>query len=276
MISILSDFGLDDTYVAAMKAVIHSIAPVEEILDLTHNVPPGDILRAAVELWRIAPLLPPGTIILAVVDPGVGTDRKAVAFQSSRFTCVGPDNGLFSFLLNQTDPIRIVELNNPEYQSGLTSTTFHGRDIFAPAAAHIANGVHLEKLGAYLDRLIRLPQPILQIEEGQPILGEILYADRFGNLVTSIGVLSRRDERLSLVAWIGEYQPVEAKINKPIVLLPDGEKVNFHSAFGEVPEGSLIAYIGSSGLMELAVNGASASEITGLQRGERIELRLQG
>jgi S-adenosylmethionine hydrolase len=189
---------------------------------------------------------------------------------------VGPDNGLFSFLLNQTAPSRIVELNNPEYQSGLASTTFHGRDIFAPAAAHIANGVHLEKLGAYLDRLIRLPQPILQIEEGQPILGEILYADRFGNLVTSIGVLSRRDERLSLVAWIGEYQPVEAKINKPIVLLPDGEKVNFHSAFGEVPEGSLIAYIGSSGLMELAVNGASASEITGLQRGERIELRLQG
>ena len=276
MISILSDFGLDDTYVSAMKAVIHSIAPTEELLDLTHNIPPGDILRAAVELWRVAPVLPPGTVVLAVVDPGVGTDRKAVAFQTSRFTCVGPDNGLFSFLLDQGDPSRIVELSNPEYWSGLRSTTFHGRDIFAPAAAHLANGVRLEKLGPDLKQLLRIPDPILQIETGQPMQGEILYADRFGNLVSSIGVLSLRDQRLQLAPWISGYPPVEAKINNPIVLLPGGERVNFHSAFGEVPEGSLIAYIGSSGLLELAVNGGSASEITGLRRGERIELRLQG
>lgn len=276
MISILSDFGLDDTYVAAMKAVIHSIAPAEQILDLTHNIPPGDILRGAVELWRVAPVLPSETVILAVVDPGVGTDRKAVAFQSSSFTCVGPDNGLFSFLLDQDEPRRIVELSNPKYWSGLASTTFHGRDIFAPAAAHLATGVSLQELGPDLEHLTRLPQPSLQIEAEQAFLGEILYADRFGNLVTSIGTLSLGDDWLKLTPWISGEKPVEVKTNNPFVLLPDGEKVQLQDAFGDVPRGALIAYIGSSGLMEVAVNGGSASEFTGLRRGELVELRIQG
>lgn len=276
MISILTDFGLEDTYVAAMKAVIHSIAPAERILDLTHNIPPGDIARGAVELWRVSAVLPAGTVILGVVDPGVGTDRKAIAVQSSDFICVGPDNGLFSYLINAGVDYRTVELSNPEYHLDHSSTTFHGRDIFAPVAAHLARGVPLSEIGPALEGLVRLPKPTLQVTDGTRIRGEILYADRFGNLVTSIGVLSKSKSSLYFKAWVGGGRSVETVNADPDVILPDGSSVPFAHAFGAVPEGALIAYIGSSGLLELAVNSGSASERTGLQRGQPVELRLKG
>lgn len=276
MISILTDFGLEDTYVAAMKAVIHAITPGERILDLTHNVPPGDIARGAVELWRISAVLPAGTLILGVIDPGVGTDRKAIALRGSGFICIGPDNGLFSYLIDAESVHSAVELSNPRYHLDHSSTTFHGRDIFAPAAAHIANGVPLPELGPALDTLVTLPQPSLQVTEGHSIQGEILYADRFGNLVTSIGVLSRENTSLCFRPWIGATASFKLDDADPRVLLPDGSPAPFVEAFGAVTEGSLIAYIGSSGLLEIAVNSGSASEQTGFRRGQPVELKLKG
>jgi S-adenosylmethionine hydrolase len=273
MISILSDFGLEDTYVAAMKAVLHTIAPSEKLLDLTHDVPPGDVMRGALELWRIAPFLPSGTVILGVVDPGVGTERKAIAFRNDKFTCVGPDNGLFGYLLDEKALISAVELSNKEYQMKQASMTFHGRDIFAPAAAYLATGVPLTEFGPHIEALIRLPQPALKIEDGGVIRGEILYSDRFGNLVTSIGKLSRHGSILVCDPWIGENKLREIKTPDPSISLPDGSEIKLMKAFGDVPEGSLTAYIGSSGLLEIAVNSGSASESTGLQRGDHIELK---
>jgi len=276
MISILSDFGLEDTYVAAMKAVIHAIAPSERILDLTHAIHPGDVARGALELWRIAPALPADTVILAVVDPGVGTDRKAIAFQNSNFTCVGPDNGLFTFLLDQQALESAVELTNPDYRSGFSSTTFHGRDIFAPAAAHIANGVALHELGDAVEQPVRLPSPRLEVDRPNSIRGEILYADRFGNLVTSIGVLAYQGSMFSLKPWVEGVDPLEVAEPDPAVALPDSTLLRLTNTFRDVPDGSLTAYIGSSGLLEIALNGGNASEHTGLQRGQTIELKLQG
>lgn len=276
MISILSDFGLEDTYVAAMKAVIQTIAPSEKLLDLTHEISPGDIMRGALELWRIAPFLPSETVILGVVDPGVGTERKAIAFRNEQFTCVGPDNGLFSYLVDEQALNSVVELSNTEYQWGQASTTFHGRDIFAPAAAYLAAGVPLTEFGSHMEELIRLPQPVLQIEGGRLIRGEILYSDRFGNLVTSIGKLAQHGSILVCDPWIGDEKSHDIDTSDPTVSLPDGSEIKLMKAFGEVPEGSLTAYIGSSGLMEIAVNGGSASEITGLKRGQYIELKPQG
>lgn len=276
MISILSDFGLEDTYVAAMKAVIYAVAPSEQILDLTHAIPPGDIARGAIELWRITPALPVDTVILAVVDPGVGTNRRAIAFRNEKFTCVGPDNGLFTYLLDQKALDSVVELANPDYYSGFSSTTFHGRDIFAPAAAHLARGVALHEFGPQVDEPMRLPVPRLTMEEPDSVQGEVLYADRFGNLVTSIGVLAYSDAALLLEPWIEDAQSLEMTGTKPIVALPDGTLLRLSDAFGDVPEGTLTAYIGSAGLLEIAVNGGDASSATGLRRGEAIQLRLRG
>jgi hypothetical protein len=276
MISILTDFGYEDTYVAAMKAVIYGIAPSEKVLDLTHSIPHGDVLRGALELWRIAPVLPPGTVLLGVVDPGVGTARKAIAFRASNFICVGPDNGLFSYLFDRQSIDTAFEINNPEYSSGLSSTTFHGRDIFAPAAAHLATGVALRKLGPKVDRLVQLPHPVLEVIRQDLIQGEVLHADHFGNLVTSIGMLSGQHSHLRLNPWMKKTGPIEFADTDPVVLLPDGTRIPLTEAFGDVPPDSLTAYIGSAGLLEIAVHGGSASERTGLTRGQPIELRLRG
>jgi S-adenosylmethionine hydrolase len=220
--------------------------------------------------------LPSGTVILGVVDPGVGTDRRAIAFRTSEFICVGPDNGLFSYLLDPQAIETAVEISNPDYSSGMSSRTFHGRDIFAPAAAHLATGVPLSALGSNLDKLVELAQPVLEIVSQELIRGEVLYADHFGNLVTSIGKLSTQGSHLHLSPWIGSFAPIEFSSQYPLVSLPDGTTITLAGSFGDVPLDALTAYIGSAGLLEIAVNQGSASERTGLTRGHPIKLRLQG
>lgn len=274
MISILSDFGLEDTYVAAMKAVIYGIAPSTKIMDLTHVIPPGDVTRGALELWRIAPVLPPGTVILGVVDPGVGTPRRAIAIQTSRLICVGPDNGLFTHLLDEENSAGMVELTNPDYHLSQVSHTFHGRDIFAPAAAHLASGVPISELGPPMTSIRRLPAPALQSVEPGVLRGEILYADHFGNLVTSIGRLSQEGSNLKIKPWTGKLEAMKFQTQDPELVLPNGTRIPLTDAFGDVEDGTITAYIGSAGLLEVAVNGGSALERSGLQRGERVELRI--
>ncbi|MDF1500465.1 MAG: SAM-dependent chlorinase/fluorinase [Anaerolineales bacterium] len=275
MISILSDFGLEDTYVAAMKAVIYRIAPTEQILDLTHHIPAGDVARGAIELWRVAPVLPTGSVILAVVDPGVGTNRRPIAIQSAEFTCVGPDNGLFTYLIG-TEDCEIVELSNPDHLLPVQSATFHGRDIFAPAAAYLVSGRLLSDLGPSLPSFQRLPAPELELAGTHILRGEILYADRFGNLITSIGRLSRAGDIIRLEPWTGNLGAQDLRCPDPVLALPDGVTIPLTNTFGDVGTHSLTAYIGSAGLLEIAVNGGSALECTGLQRGQTVELRTQG
>ncbi len=193
IVTLLTDFGLEDEYVGVMKGVILSIAPQVRLVDLTHSVPPQDVRRAALILMNAAPYFPPDTVHLAVVDPGVGTERRPIAVRTGRGTFVGPDNGLFSFVLAEMETWTAVELREPAYRLPLVSTTFHGRDIFAPAAAHLASGVPVEALGPVVNNLATLPLPRLEIGESS-LEGEILYADRFGNLVTSIGRFYRMDD----------------------------------------------------------------------------------
>lgn len=276
MISILTDFGLEDTYVAAMKAVIHAIAPSEVVLDLTHNIPPGDIRRGAVELWRVAHMLPEGSVVLGVVDPGVGTSRRAIAIHTGHLFCVGPDNGLFSYISQRHADESAVELTNSKYQLPEVSRTFHGRDIFAPAAAHIACGLPLDELGASVVDVQELSAPELNVQSEASVQGEILYADRFGNLVTSIGQLTRKARSLRLDPWIGGADPLELSIRDPYLTLPDGTPLPLVEAFADAPGNALTAYIGSAGLIEIAVNGGSAIERTGVQPGQTVELRTQG
>ncbi len=241
-VALLTDFGESDGFVAAMKGVVKSIAPQAEIIDIAHDVEPQNVERAAILLADVFKYFPDGTIFCTVVDPGVGTERKAIAIESGGKFYVGPDNGLFSYCID-SERSRAFELTNPKYRLENPSSTFHGRDIFAPAAAHISRGIALGRFGRQIETnsLVELP-PIEPAFEKDKILGRVLYADRFGNLVTSIKsehLQGRIVERIE----IGDYSI--GRIN---------------NAFGEVEIGELLAYFGSSGRLEIAVRNGSALE----------------
>ncbi len=159
IITLTTDFGFRDTFAGVMKGVILSIAPAAQIVDLCHGIPPQDILAGALALEESAAFFPRGTIHVAVVDPGVGSDREAIAVETERAFYIGPDNGLFDLVVKKERLKRAVKLQNPRYRLPAVSATFHGRDIFAPAAAHLANGVALDEFGAPIAPLTELAIP---------------------------------------------------------------------------------------------------------------------
>jgi S-adenosylmethionine hydrolase len=275
-IAIITDFGMEDTYLGMMKAVIAGISPDARIIDLTHAIPSGDVQRAAFEAWRVRSYLPPETILLAVVDPGVGTNRRAIALKLPGLYCVGPDNGLFSFLLYSTDEYKAAELVNPHYQLPTISPTFHGRDIFAPAAAHLAQDVPLEDFGPITNELVRLPDPLLEDLGAGSIQGEIMHSDHFGNLITSIGRFDNTDDGLSFKPWIPSFSARTLIAQDYEVLLPQGNVVPLGRTFGDAPKGEALAYIGSSSLLEIAINGGDAAKTLNLTPGDEIIFKLKG
>src|SRR4051812_13389443 len=185
----LTDFGLADTYVGIVKAVILRIAPDASIVDLTHDVPPQDVRAGAFALLTAAPYLPEDAVVLAVVDPGVGTARRPIAVQAGRRTFVGPDNGLLSWVVDAAS--EAVVLDRPRFWLPAVSATFHGRDLFGPVAAHLARGVPLTDVGSPGGAIQTIPVPAVRQRlgaDGQVLAahGEIIHADRYGNLTTSL------------------------------------------------------------------------------------------
>lgn len=255
LITLLSDFGQTDVYVGVMKGVIARICPPAQMIDLTHAIPPQNVALASFQLANAWSYFPDGTIHLAVVDPGVGSQRRAVAIQLETGFLVGPDNGLFAEILRQGSAIAAVQLTHPQYwRTPQPSTTFHGRDLFAPAAAHLANGVPLEHLGEPLAiaDLIALPPPAWQ-QVGQTITGAIQAIDHFGNLITTIpGYLLQG----SWWAQVGEQQILSG------------------ATYGSVEPGNAISFVGSHGWLEIAVNGGSAQRQLGQNLGDQIQVRL--
>ncbi len=261
-IAILTDFGYRDHYVGAMKGAIASIAPGAPLIDITHGVPAQSIAAGAIALAQSWRYFPPRTVFRVVVDPGVGTARLPVAVQTragARF--VGPDNGVLSLALEEAGPARAVELRAPRYRLGRVSATFHGRDIFAPAAAHLWRGVKLEALGPRMrDGLthLELPEPREGVDE---LRGEVLYADGFGNLVSNIGrdALARFEARfpaMRLSVKIGTGAPME--------ILP---------AYGDAREGVPLATFGSFELLEIAVRDGSAAQRFAAEPGAMVTVR---
>jgi S-adenosylmethionine hydrolase len=271
IIALLTDFGLEDPYVGVMKGVITSLAPEARLIDLTHQVPMGDIQRGAFILWQASLDLPAGTIFLAVIDPGVGTGRKGLYLQCGDHRYIGPDNGLFSYLIYHHEP-RIWELSNPDYyyRSTGTSSTFHGRDIFAPAAAHAARGVEGDRFGAQLETPITLPRPQLSFQSGG-ISGEIISADRFGNLFTSIGQFTTRGKELLCDSWIGG-DSIALPISGGLSLKVRDLELPFVNTFGSISQGDCAGLIGSTGLVEIVSNQSSARSRLGLQIGDMVSL----
>ena len=263
-IAILTDFGCRDHYVGAMKGVIASIAPGAPLIDITHGVPAQSIAAGAIALGQSWRLFPPRTVFLVVVDPGVGTARLPVAVQTragARF--VGPDNGVLSLALEEAGAARAVELRAPRYRRVRVSTTFHGRDIFAPAAAHLWRGVKLDALGPPVrDGLthLELAEPREGLEE---LRGEVLYVDGFGNLVSNIGrdalaCFEARFPAMRLSVRIGKSAPME------IV-----------QAYGDARKGVPLATFGSFELLEIAVRDGSAAQRFAAEPGTVVTVRPQ-
>ena len=276
-IGLLTDFGLDDTYVGVMKAVIAGLAPKARTIDLTHTLPAGDIRLGAFKLWQSAAFFPPDSVLVAVVDPGVGTARRAVAAAWDHLTVVAPDNGLLTYFLAESPPRLAVAITNQAYQRPRPSSTFHGRDVFAPAAAHLARGLRLEKLGPPIRDLVQFAWPRLELLEGPRVRGELLHHDRFGNWTTSLGRLSEVDGDLELQPWLPSCSPARLPLFSRLrALLPTGLQLPLQRTFADVPPGTVLAYIGSDGLLEIAVNRGSAAAALPLQPGQEILLTYEG
>jgi hypothetical protein len=240
----LSDFGLSDAYVGIVKAVIAGLAPGARVVDLAHELPAQDLRCGAYQLFEAAPYLPPGSIVLGVVDPGVGSDRRAVVVEGAHHRWVVPDNGLMTLAFEHDPPQRAFVLEEPAYRLAETSATFHGRDVFGPAAAHLAAGVPPESFGRGLDpgQLVRLPVGLSDGDEG-----EILTFDRFGNAITTLrGRRARGPVRLGEQAFPLAHH------------------------YAEVNVGQALALVGSAGLVEVSVRNGSARRELGLREGQRV------
>ena len=258
IITLLTDFGFEGPYVAAMKGVILSIHPGARLIDITHQVTPGDVCRAALLLQEAVPFFPPGTIHLAVVDPGVGSRRRAMAAAAADGFFVGPDNGIFWPVLEDAGSAEIINLTESRYFLPRVSHTFHGRDIFAPAAAHLSLGLAIRRMGPAMEDPVRLdfPKPRLA---GGVLTGEVLRADRFGNLITNI-------DQKTLADFTG--------VAPPLVRVGGLEIEGLVGSYSEKPEGELLALIGSSGRLEISVNRGRASDKADGGTVEGIQVRV--
>jgi S-adenosylmethionine hydrolase len=277
LIACLTDFGTADPFAGILKAVALGLAPATRWVDLTHGIPAGDVQQAALAAWQSAPFLPEGSILLTVVDPGVGSSRRAIAVAWDRLRAVGPDNGSFSYLAMATPPVQAVEIR-PECVEAPRpiSSTFHGRDLFAVAAARLAAGVALEALGDPVSNLTLLPPPTFEVDASQcTVTGEVIHFDHFGNAVTSIGTLRRVEDRLALDPWLRQGPPLSLPADGAF-LIAGNLGIPLRATYADAPHGSPLAYIGSSGLLEVAIRDGRADAVLGLRLDDRLQLCYKG
>jgi S-adenosylmethionine hydrolase len=251
IITLLTDFGTADSYVAELKGVLLSRASGAVLVDVSHDVPPGDIRSAAYILGRTWHRFPPSTVHLAVVDPGVGTSRAALAVRAHDQYFVAPDNGLLTAVLRDAE-VEAVRLSTP----ASVAPTFHGRDVFAPAAADLAGGAALSDLGLRFDGIPERLAYVSPHREGQWLIGEVVYVDRFGTLITNLPA---------------ELIPSQARFE-----IDDLQLGPLVRTYSDVAPGGLLAYVGSDGTVEIAVRDGSAAERLGVGVGGRIRVATQG
>jgi S-adenosylmethionine hydrolase len=259
IITLTTDFGRDSSYVAAMKGVIFSINPAAMIVDISHAIAPQNIAEGAFMLGEATRWFPPNTIHVAVVDPGVGTDRKIVyaSVGNQRYVC--PDNGLLSYVCHERQPHQVVEVTNRSLFLPEVSPTFHGRDIMAPVAAHLSLGLLPEKLGPRFDRLNLFEWPRSR-RLVNCITGRIMFADSFGNLITNV----RREDLPSDV--------------RPANFVVEAARQRFAgivNTYADSPAGAPVALYGSSGLLELAIVQGNAARQLQIPLGDDISIRWE-
>ncbi|MBZ0283474.1 MAG: SAM-dependent chlorinase/fluorinase [Anaerolineae bacterium] len=275
IIALLTDFGTTDAYVGIMKAVMVRIAPNVQFIDITHQIQPQNVNQAAFALLNSYRYFPPDTIFLCVVDPGVGGTRHPVAVNAGGYTFVAPDNGLLTHTLTEINQFNVVTLTNSAYQLSPVSNTFHGRDIFAPAAAHLANGIPLETFGDTIKELHQLPLPVLEIEPLQ-ITGQVIYIDHFGNIITSIGELSwsNRDQLILKPRFGDISQSLTIYPSQIIIQIKNLTIPGIQRTYGETPQNHPLALISSGGFLEIAVNQGSAASRYNITAGVPVTLKI--
>ncbi|MBP1609063.1 MAG: hypothetical protein H6Q04_1298 [Acidobacteria bacterium] len=261
IITLLSDFGLQDHYVAAMKGVMLDVNPDINIIDITHVIAPQDVMSAAFVLGQAFPCFPRGTIHLAVVDPGVGTSRKALAASAGGQFFVAPDNGILSYVAQSQDNFAAYEITADHYFRKPVSSTFHGRDIFAPVAAYISRGIDLAKLGPTLESPKQLVIPKLKKAGNSLVEAAVLAVDRFGNAVTNLHA--------------EDLPAFETENARRCEVLVRHRKINsFRKTFGEGQPGEVFVVPGSSGYLEIVMREGSAASELSLKAGDAIKVIL--
>ncbi len=264
VIALLTDFGLTDGYVGIMKGVMLGIAPGAQLVDLTHDVAPQDLAEGAWQLAISYRYFPAGTVFVCVVDPGVGSQRQSVAVHAGSWYFVGPDNGLFSAVLEQQPVHAVVALSNPAYHLPQVSTTFHGRDIFAPVAAHLASGVALTDLGVWLDpaSLQRRASETPQWQGGQ-LVARVVHIDRFGNIISNIA--------LEMVPTLFSSPTVQLRFPaQQRVITARRRYFAEHDGDADDP----FIYPASSGYLAVAVRNGDAARLLGVHTGDAAMLSL--
>ena len=255
-ITLTTDFGTTDWFVGTMKGVIARIAPNAEVVDLTHGVAPGDIRAGAFALAMGYRFFPRGTVHVAVVDPGVGTKRKVAAVRTERYVFIGPDNGVLCWALRHETVREIRSVENQSYFLQPVSRTFHGRDIFAPVAAQVSRGLPLRRLGPLLDDLVQLPWPEPRLSR-TGLAGAVLYLDRFGNAITNVPG--------SALGALGGGRLAVYRGRRKLCQVAE--------CYDAVSRGKAVAVPGSSGYLEVAVNGGNAAHRFQIRPGDELRVR---
>ncbi len=257
VITLLTDFGTADYFVGAVKGAILSVNPLAVIADITHEVPPQHLEAAAFTLLAAYKTFPVGTIHVAVVDPGVGSARRPIIVSAGEQFFVGPDNGIFTYIYDREPAYQTFHVTAEKYFRQPTSTTFHGRDIFAPVAAALSKGVKPRAFGPAITDEVRLEGSLMPVvQKNGNVEGRIIHIDRFGNCVTNITRDILKDEHATLLV---KEKPIQS----------------FRSFYGEDSGVELFAIWGSAGFLEIAVNGGSAALTLGAKRGEAVTVEPQ-
>lgn len=259
VITLLTDFGLRDAFVGTMKGVILGICPEVRIVDLSHGIAPQRIDEGAFVLRTAYAHFPDGTVHVAVIDPGVGGKRRALIVETPEYRFVGPDNGVFAHVFARETVHRVVSVTEPRFMLPRVSNTFHGRDVFAPVAAHLALGRPVSDFGPAIDdyHAGSITEPAVS---GSRIAGHVLHIDRYGNIITDIGeslfLETTREKRFQ-------------------IKLADLALDRVSASYDEAPDGAALAILDSAGLLEIAVNGGSAAGLLGAAPGDRVDVILE-
>lgn len=258
IIALLTDFGTRDHYSGVMKGVVLGICPDVTLVDVSHDLPPHDVAFAAQELAATYKFFPAGTIFLVVVDPGVGTGRRGIAAEAGDRRFVAPDNGVLTSVFQDAPPKRVVELSERRYARPTVSRTFEGRDRFAPAAAFLAKGIHLEAFGRPVTDVHMLGLPVAEMN-GSVLRGRVMRVDRFGNVVTNL-------DRRACEKVAGGQAGLQLSVN--------GRTIDrIVSTYADLAQGEIGALFGSTDHLECSAQSASAAERLGVSVGDLVELR---
>jgi len=257
VITLTTDFGMQDGYVAAMKGVMLGLAPDVRFVDISHDIPPQDVMSGAFVLRNVWSTFPEGTVHLAVVDPGVGTTRRAIAMRYAGHTFVGPDNGLFSLVLSGDMPEQVVQLDQKRFwRNADPSPTFHGRDVFAPVAAQISTGLSIRSAGTVVES-VRKMHWALPISDDEGIQGWVVHVDRFGNCITNItrSEFESRRRRRSVKCYAGN------------AIIPHCSRT-----YADVPAGDAMLLVNSSDFVEIAIHNGSAAQMLDIRKGAPVNI----